>query len=1148
MASEEPRSLRDTSQAADARPGSAPAATLAATTSGIPRANLNPTIYGTSATQGSTVTADPVNPSNGQQPNTSTQAKERLVDATEQSGENGPDMAGAKAAQDPTRFKVKTEPEAGASLPHPTSDVSSNVVDQQHGCSVGEEHGALDPASSDLPPQEKDITLDNVRKAADTTDLVKLEAGAEAACQILDLLRQPMVDSKQTEQLDWLNRIDKLISKTPRRNRTVVAVAGATGAGKSSLINALLDEEKLLPTSSYRACTAVITEISYNESEDPLKAYRAEVEFIDQDNWESELKLLYGDLIEGKQLSPAYMDANTEAGVAYAKIRAVYPDLTHDMIARSDAQHLAKRDAVADVLGQTRRIVCSNARNLYKSLRIYLDSKDKDTEYGPRREEDMAFWPLIKVVKIFTRASVLKTGLCVVDLPGSQDCNSARCAVASKYMTECSAVWVAAPIKRAVDDEAARKLLGIGSRLQMRLDGIYSHVTFICTMTDSVQLSEIEEDFDGDGEIQATHTRGDDLVDIIRTQEDSIEKLRKQLSEGTTAYQGLQEECRAWKSLQRKQKKGQQVFPPRVPAKRKHDTRTGPMTRSRSCRQIVVDDSDSDDAADRNPLTAEEISSKLADIEGKLESKDADCEEMEKRLEIMQNELIALEDEKKDTAVDTARLCIQKRNFHVKKAIQVDFANGMRETDEADAQADDRHFDPSVKHRDYDEIGRSLPVFCVSSKAYQQLRLQRKRETRVEGFRNLTDSEVPLLQQHAMKLPEQGRIRIYKTFLNEFCGLLGSLTIWANNGLGEHSGKAMSKLDQSYEEKQLHVAAENLKADVKMLIWTKTSELDSIVQQRLQSKSDAAIAKAVRNIAKVVANWTGRESDGGLALRYNTYRAICRRNGSKTQSKLSRDFNEDILEPYLKKIAAYWDQGFGHSIPATLDMLVPAFAQKLKGFHIMMSSRLKQWCSPAALFNLNQQITSYEASMKQEVTGMKVKIQGEQRQANRAFVPEIQKQMVEVYEKISTEEGEGCFMRMKEHMSKHVHNKKGGIYRGATNRVMSELREIFKANREQLQMASNKIIDLLVADFQTVISCTVKIEASQVARGQINTILQKVDGQFEALSSTETSEIFDLAHALPLESNPQQSPAAGSTGVGTAVRETFEAEAMDTAL
>lgn len=76
------------------------------------------------------------------------------------------------------------------------------------------------------------------------------------------------------------------------------------------------------------------------------------------------------------------------------------------------------------------------------------------------------------VVRIFCRADALSTGLCIVDLPGIHDSNAARSAVAKRYMAQCTAVWLASNIKRAVDDKAAKELLGRSSRTQLKMDGI----------------------------------------------------------------------------------------------------------------------------------------------------------------------------------------------------------------------------------------------------------------------------------------------------------------------------------------------------------------------------------------------------------------------------------------------------------------------------------------------------------------------------------------------------------------------------------------------------------------------------------------------------------------------------------------------------
>lgn len=204
-----------------------------------------------------------------------------------------------------------------------------------------------------------------------------------------------------------------------------------------------------------RACTASPTEISYNYSDDPSELYRAEVEFISAEDWTKELDGLFVDLLDSNgEVSRDCTNADSEAGVAYAKIKAVYPKKTKEMIAAAKPQNLASEPAVRRVLGTVKTLKATTALEIYRKLQDYVDSKEKNDE------KSMEYWPLIKVVRIYTKAPALATGACLVDLPGVQDSNAARAAVAANYMKACTALWIVAPITRAVDDKTAKSLLG----------------------------------------------------------------------------------------------------------------------------------------------------------------------------------------------------------------------------------------------------------------------------------------------------------------------------------------------------------------------------------------------------------------------------------------------------------------------------------------------------------------------------------------------------------------------------------------------------------------------------------------------------------------------------------------------------------------
>lgn len=120
----------------------------------------------------------------------------------------------------------------------------------------------------------------------------------------------------------------------------------------------------------------------------------------------------------------------------------VYPNKTKDMLAKSSVAELMDVPEVKALLGTTKKMEKAGSKAFYNTLQYYIDSKEKTTgepdKKDVRAKKTIEFWPLIKVVRIYTKADVLSTGAVIVDLPGVQDSNAARAAVAANYMKQCT--------------------------------------------------------------------------------------------------------------------------------------------------------------------------------------------------------------------------------------------------------------------------------------------------------------------------------------------------------------------------------------------------------------------------------------------------------------------------------------------------------------------------------------------------------------------------------------------------------------------------------------------------------------------------------------------------------------------------------------
>ncbi|XP_034448057.1 nuclear GTPase SLIP-GC-like isoform X1 [Hippoglossus hippoglossus] len=277
---------------------------------------------------------------------------------------------------------------------------------------------------------------------------------------IMKVVQMKLQDEEKTELNDFLKN---KISDLETRKRKLVGVFGRTGAGKSSLINAIVGEKNLLPSGSVCACTSVTFKVEANNDS---KKYDAEIEFIKKEDWKEEL-WFYKNLLD---------DDDDDAR---EKLTALYRE---DWKSKSVEELMDRkyfREIPEFLTWNKKTLKCESAEELSDKIVKYVSASNE--------EEDAVrqYWPLVECVTVRLPNKDLLQHVTLVDLPGNGDRNKSRDNMWKKMVGSCSTVWIVADINRAVAEKEAWEILQNANSL-MGNGGECQRIHFICTKSDDV--------------------------------------------------------------------------------------------------------------------------------------------------------------------------------------------------------------------------------------------------------------------------------------------------------------------------------------------------------------------------------------------------------------------------------------------------------------------------------------------------------------------------------------------------------------------------------------------------------------------------------------------------------------------------------------
>ncbi|OAL35776.1 hypothetical protein AYO20_04926 [Fonsecaea nubica] len=403
----------------------------------------------------------------------------------------------------------------------------------------------VDPAPHNVaeeePPAEPFHQPEFQRELAKAENLVK---------DLVSILASSTLHNEAQSRINALHLQAVDLSRFQKPSTRIVGLVGDAGAGKSSVLNSLLDFKgfarsvsselflsvtKLLlslgsiKSGSGRACTCVATEYHHHEHD----YFAIEMEYFTLDEISSQLTELlqsyrHFPLRTGQDAQDEqWKDLREKAEVAEHTFQAAFRDHLVDNV------QLLKEGSEETVLqklltwtrnsglplgerpGASPKTEVFNEAGQCSDRLIELTSE-------PNSPNQPSTWPFIRKIKVYLNAYILSKGLVLVDLPGLRDRNSARVKITERYLLQCNEIFAVCPIARAIDDTGVKGVFELAKRASL------SRIAIICTKSEDVRAEEVKNDHGRDvsATIERLNQNIKNLKALLDANENQINQIR----------------------------------------------------------------------------------------------------------------------------------------------------------------------------------------------------------------------------------------------------------------------------------------------------------------------------------------------------------------------------------------------------------------------------------------------------------------------------------------------------------------------------------------------------------------------------------------------------------------------------------------------